>query len=185
MTWVYALDRRIWGGKVEANRYFATLSVLSALVMGACMGGGTVFREWFGWDTAPDAAAMGAALLLVWGWNLAESIVASKTGWIALSRSLLLWLILALAFAFGVVASVVVLFLVAAWVVLTFIGYALSGSGGRSRGGSGGSSSDDDPSIETSSGRRVSGTFAGDDFHGNDGQTYKRTGWGDSDWEKR
>lgn len=139
ITWFWNLDKRIWGDKIEANRYFATLSIMYAVLMGAFTGGGRVFSEWFGWNTATSIVAMGALLIFIWGVNLAESIVASRTAMVALWRSLLLLLILILAFVFGVVTSVVAIFLVSAWIVLSFIGYALRSSGGSGRRSGGGS----------------------------------------------
>lgn len=181
ITLFQVLERKIWGDRINANPYFATLSILAVALAGAISGGGRLFYEWFGWDLAMNNVAMAAFVVWVWGYDVAESIVAAQ-GWKpALGRSLLLLTMLILAFTIGAVVSVVVICVVAVWLVLLFISYALRSSGGRS----GGSSSDDDPSIELSSGRKVRGTFAGDDFHGSDGQTYKRTGWGSTDWEKK
>ncbi|WP_143029391.1 hypothetical protein [Alistipes timonensis] len=184
MTFFGAIERNIWGDKINANPYFATLSILAVMLAGAVAGGGRLFYEWFRWDMAMNNVAMAALIVWIWGYNVAESIIAAEDWKVALGRSLLLLPVLILAFVFGAVASVVVICLVILWLALMFISYALTSSGGRSGSRSGGSSSDDDPSIELSTGRKVSGTFAGDDFHGSDGKTYKRTGWGSSDWEK-
>lgn len=181
ITLFWILERKIWGDKINANPYFATLSILAVALAGAITGGGRLFYEWFGWDMAMNNVAMATLIVWVWGYDVAESIIAAQDWKSALGRSLLLLPVLVLAFAVGAAVSVVVICAVAIWLALLFIGSALKSLGGRS----GGTSSDDDSSIELPSGRKVSGTFAGDDFHGRDGQTYKRTGWGGNDWGKK
>ena len=139
ITLFWVLERKIWGDRVNANPYFATLSILAVALAGAISGGGRLFYEWFGWDMAMSNVAMAALIVWVWGYDVAESIVASQ-GWKpALGRSLLLLPILALAFAVGAVVSVVVICVIVVWLVLLFISYALESSGGRS-----GSRSSDD-----------------------------------------
>lgn len=130
ITWFWAWEKRIWGDKIETNCYLATLSILFAAVMGACLGGGRIFHEWFGWDSAPNVIAVGYLLILILGMNFCETVVASKPGWVILWRSLLVMTCILAAFAIGVIASVVVIFLVTAWLVLMLIGTLLSGSGG-------------------------------------------------------
>ena len=164
ITWFWAWEKRIWDDKIETNRYLATLSILFAAIMGAGLGGGRVFHELFCWDSAPNVVALGYLLILILGMNFCETVVASKPGWVILWRSLLVMVCILTAFAIGVIASVVVIFLVAAWLVLMLIGSLLSGLGRSSGRRSNGSSSDDGSSIELPSGRKVSGTFAGDDF---------------------
>lgn len=130
MTFFGAIERNIWGDKINANPYFATLSIISVLLAGAVSGGGRLFYEWFGWDMVMNNVAMAALIVWIWGYNVAESIVAAEDWKVALGRSLLLLPVLILAFAFGFIASVVVIFLVTAWVVLMLVGALLSGSGG-------------------------------------------------------
>lgn len=186
MTFFGALERKIWGDKINANPYFATLSILAVMLAGAVSGGGRLLYEWFGWDMAMNNVAMAALIVWVWGYDVAESIVAAEDWKAALGRSLLLLPVLILAFMFGAVASVMVICLVILWLALMFISHALTSSGGRSGSRSGRSSSDDDgSSIELSPGRKVSGTFVGDDFHAAGGKIYKRTGWGAYDWEAK
>lgn len=136
ITWFWDIDKRIWNDKIEANAYLATLSIMFVGLLGALSGGGRVFHEWFDWDTATNNVSMVALLILIWGLNLGESIIASKTALTALWRSLLLLVILLSVFAIGFIASVVVLFLVAAWVVLMVLSGALSGAS-KSSGGKG------------------------------------------------
>lgn len=143
ITWFWTWEKKIWGDKVNANQYFATLSILFAAMLGACVGGGMVFHEGFGWNTDTNLVAIGALLILLWGYNIAESIVASETAMIALWRSLLIMTCILMAFTIGVIASVVVIILVTIWFVLLLIGSLLSGSGhsssgNRSRGASDG-----------------------------------------------
>ena len=60
ITWFWNWEKRIWDDKVEANRYFATLSIMFVAVMGACVGGGRIFHEWINWDTDTNVVAVGA-----------------------------------------------------------------------------------------------------------------------------
>ncbi len=136
ITWFWAWEKRIWDDKVETNRYMATLSILFAAVMGACLGGGRVFYEWFGWDSVPNIVAQGYLLIVIVGMNLCESVIASRSGKVILWRSLLVAGCILAAFAIGVIASVVVIFLVTVWFVLSLIGSLLSGSGSRRSSGS-------------------------------------------------
>lgn len=130
INWFWVWEKRIWKEKINANPYFATLSISYAALVGACVGGGEIFHEWFGWNTDTSYPALGLLLILVWGCNVAESIIASKGTLMAVWRSLLILLCLALAFAVGFIASVVVIILVVAWLALMLVGSLLSGSGG-------------------------------------------------------
>ena len=103
MTFFGALERKIWGDKINANPYFATLSILAVMLAGAVSGGGRLFYEWFGWDMAMNNVAMAALIVWVWGYDVAESIVAAEDWKAALGRSLLLLPVLILAFVFGAV----------------------------------------------------------------------------------
>ncbi len=141
ITWFWPLEKQIWGQKINTNQYLATLSILFAAIMGACVGGGHIFHEWFEWNTAPDLMAIGYLLILIIGVNIFESIIAS-TGWVVLWRSLLILVCLVLAFAIGVIASVVVIFLTVAWLALMLVGSLLSGSGSSGSSRRSGSSSD-------------------------------------------
>ena len=67
MTFFGALERKIWGDKINANPYFATLSILAVMLAGAVSGGGRLFYEWFGWDMAMNNVAMAALIVWVWG----------------------------------------------------------------------------------------------------------------------
>lgn len=138
MMWFYALEKNIWKDRIEANRYFATLSILFAAVAGAMAGGGNTLESWFGWDTSLNSVAVLGVLIYVWGLNLAESIIAAQTAGAAVGRAAILLLAFAVVFAVGYVGAVVVLFLVAAWLVLMFVGGMASqalkgGSSGKNR----------------------------------------------------
>lgn len=86
MTFFGALERKIWGDKINANPYFATLSILAVMLAGAVSGGGRLFYEWFGWDMAMNNVAMAALIVWVWGYDVAESIVAAEDWKAALGR---------------------------------------------------------------------------------------------------
>ena len=182
ITWFWNWEKRIWDDKVEANRYFATLSIMFVAVMWACVGGGRIFHEWFNWDTDTNVVAVGALLILIWGYNLAESIVASKTAMTALWRSLLVLVCLVGFFAFGVVASVVVIVLVIGYLILLVVSGVLSAGGKSGRGGLFSDQQveqygyDENGSQHTM--RNIGGGYARDDY----GRRWKNAGG--SNWEK-
>lgn len=141
-TLFHALERKIWGEKIHANPYFATISIFAAALAGALFGGGRLFYEWFDWDVAVGNVAAAAFVVVVWGYDVAESIIACESWKAALGRSALLLPVLVLAFVIGAVVSVVVIVVVvvvlAVWFMALFAGQALKGSGGRSSGRSSG-----------------------------------------------
>ena len=138
MTWFWNWEKSIWGDKIETNRYFATLSIMFVAVMGVFCGSGDTLRSWFDWDTAISNLVACGMLIFIWGLNVCESIMASMSASAMLGRSLMLLAVLVAAFFIGYVASVIVLFLVATWVVLTFASGMVSGAlnGGSSPSGS-------------------------------------------------
>ncbi len=125
--------------KINSNPYFATLSLWFVLFVGILTGGGQVIGGWFSKDDIqPDNVAMIALVLFVWCANMGESVVASPNARIAIFRSLLLLLYMAVALVLGYVGSVVLLFLVLIVLVVFFlsggIGALLKGAGGSSSG---------------------------------------------------
>ncbi len=122
----YAIDKRLWGDDIYTNRYLATLSLLFVALLGAMQGGGSILNSWFGWDVEMNIISTIGLSILVFGYNLFESIVSAKPK-IAILRSLLIFVCFIAAFVLGYVLAAVVLFAVAAIVVLGFIGAALGG----------------------------------------------------------
>lgn len=126
LNFFYAIDKRFWGDDIYTNRYLASLSLLFVALLGAMQGGGSILNSWFGWDVEMNILTTIELSILVFGYNLFESIVSAKPK-IAILRSLLILLCFVAAFVLGYVFAAVVLFAVAAIVVLGFIGAALGG----------------------------------------------------------
>lgn len=112
ITFFHALEAKIWKDEVEANPYLATLSILVVAVSGALVGGSHTLRNWFEWNFYVSMIGTIGACIFLWGYNLAESILASKTALIAILRSLLLLVLMAVAFCLGYAAAVVVITIV-------------------------------------------------------------------------
>lgn len=126
LNFFYAIDKRFWGDDIYTNRYLASLSLLFVALLGAMQGGGSILNSWFGWDVEMNILTTIELSILVFGYNLFESIVSAKPK-IAILRSLLILLCFVAAFVLGYVFAAIVLFAVAAIVVLGFIGAALGG----------------------------------------------------------
>lgn len=122
----YAIDKHLWGDEIYTNRYLATLSLLFVALLGAMQGGGSILNSWFGWDVEMNILTTIELSILVFGYNLFESIVSAKPK-IAFLRSLLTFVCFVAAFALGYLLAVVVIFAVAAIIVFWFIGAALGG----------------------------------------------------------
>lgn len=126
LNFFYAIDKRFWGEDIYSNRYLASVSLLFVALLGAMQGGGSILNSWFGWDVEMNILTTIELSILVFGYNLFESIVSAKPK-IAILRSLLILLCFVAAFVLGYVFAAVALFAVAAIVVLGFIGAALGG----------------------------------------------------------
>ena len=104
-TFMYTLDQRLWNGWVEANRYFATLSVLLVTIMGAYAGNGHSLRhmlnDLLGWNTQGSLLAGIAMAIIIYGINLGESIIASDNIDVKLQRPCFHALAFAAAFLIG------------------------------------------------------------------------------------
>lgn len=122
----YAIDKRFWGDDIYTNRYLASLSLLFVALLGAMQGGGSILNSWFGWDVEMNIISTIGLSILVFGYNLFESIVSAKPK-IAILRSLLILLCFVATFVLGYVFAAVALFAVAAIVILGFISAALGG----------------------------------------------------------
>lgn len=181
ITFFYALEEHIWNEKVEANKYLATLSILFVAILGGIVGGGNTFAEMFNWDTAPSLLSILSVCILVWGANVAESIIASANGWVALGRSALMLLVMAVAFALGFLLAVVVIIIVCLILILLFASGALKGA--LSGGGSGSSSSNREEyeELDFGLGNKVRGrsSWDGNTFNADNGDTYHKVdgGW--------
>ena len=103
-TFMHTADLAFWHEKMNTNRYFATVSVLFALLAGIITPRAhSSVRDWLArsflkWEVYPSfLAAIGVMILLV-TLNVGESIIGSKNFVSGLLRSL--WMTIAIAFAF-------------------------------------------------------------------------------------
>lgn len=122
---------KIWGDKVSANNWLLPLSVLAAALTGVVFGGGMIFQS----VSNTTLIGVGGSLIMIWGYNLAESIIASSTPLVAFGRSVLTLVTIVAVFVLSCVASVVVLVIIAlllvAFIMLFFASKGLSGGGGK------------------------------------------------------
>lgn len=126
ISWFWAWEKSIWKEKIEANRYFATLSVLFAALVGACVGGGNTLHSWFDWELQSSSLAVSGLLLFIWSLNLAESIMAAEDVAVAALRALLVSVCLAVAYGIGYLGSIVILGLIAIYVIFTLFSVAVT-----------------------------------------------------------
>lgn len=126
ITFFYYWEEKMWDEKVNANKYFATLSILMAAIIGALTGGGSALKGMFGFDTEISTTASIGLCILMWGLNMAESIVASTDVWTTVKRSLLMLVCIAGAYFAGFLLAVVVIILVAI-VIAIFVGITVLG----------------------------------------------------------
>lgn len=126
ITFFYYWEEKLWDKKVDANKYFATISILMAAIFGALTGGGNALKGFFGTDTEISTTASIGMCILLWGVNMAESIVASTDAWTAFKRSLLMMGCIAGAYIAGFLLAVVVIIIVAI-VIAIFIGITILG----------------------------------------------------------
>lgn len=157
------IENRFWLDKVNSNRYFASISILFVLLTGILSGSGQVLGAWFRWDIATNNIAMIGLTLYIWGLNVGESAIASKSIGVAVGRSLLLLAYMLGALVLGYVGSVVLLFLVLILLVVFLlsggIGGLLKGAGGAS--GSSSSTKPDQFGYDGSSAYKLEDTGGG------------------------
>ena len=138
LSYIYNIEKKIWGEQTNPNRYLATFIILLAAIMGAFLGGSEFLNEMFNWDikSLTLTASIGMLIFLI-AYNVAESIIATETANVATLRSLILSGFVILAFVIGVVASVIILLavtiFVAIYIIITAIQIAL-GNGVGSKG---------------------------------------------------
>ncbi len=130
LSYILFIDK-IWGEKVSANNWLLPLSVLAAALSGIVFGGGMIFQS----VSNTTLIGVGGSLIMIWGYNLAESIIASSTPLVAFGRSVLTLVTIVAVFVLSCVASVVVLVVIAlllvAFIMLFFASKGLFGGGGK------------------------------------------------------
>lgn len=123
-TFMYTLDRRLFGEKMESNRYFGTLCILFVAVLGGCTYKGSFIIKDFidnviDWNVGHSIIAAIAISFILWGLCLAESIVASSSILATIERTLIYLGIMVAAFLIGAfVSDALVLYVTIAILVL-------------------------------------------------------------------
>lgn len=126
ITFFNSIEEKLWGEKVEANKYFATLCVLCIALLGAWHTAGSFLSSAL--DAPTEMSVFRALLLLAYLWvlNIAESVLACKDTKTATLRSLLVLGAFVCAYIVGVILGVIVIIIVC--IVLVVIGlYFLMG----------------------------------------------------------
>ena len=107
-TFMHTADRAFWHGKMETNRYFATVSVLFALLAGIVTTGHTSgILEWLvfsflKWNIYPSLKAAIGMLIVLIVLNVCESIFGAKSFASGLLRSIWVTIAISIAFILGV-----------------------------------------------------------------------------------
>lgn len=133
ISFFYVLDKEIWKDKIEPNQYLATLSILLVALGGALYGAHDMIRgtNFSGFLNVSLIGTIGGCIIL-WGLNVTESIIASKSPVTSFLRSILLLCVFALSVALGYVASGIIMCIVAivaGLVMISFFTTALVGTG--------------------------------------------------------
>lgn len=176
LTFFYYWEEKLWDDKVNANKYFGTISLLMVAIIGAFTGGGNALKSMFDMNTDLSVIASGGLCILICGLNIGESIVASADAWTAFKRSMLMLLCIAATYFISGVLAVLVIIVVTAvvaiWLGLTLLGGLLNSS--SSSGGGGGSQASPER-YDTEDGPQ-SGNMSIDErtLYGDNGKTYHR-----------
>lgn len=158
LSFYITLENKVFGSKVNANRYFATILILFCLLLGAI----TTMSSFFGKNpTVTDSIIIGSLQLL--GFAIAESIMVSDTAGTAVKRALLLCGLMLAALIVGVLTSIVAVF-IAALFIFAFLLNIIFGSGLK-------------VSVRDNDGRKHTLTDMGLMGHVDEsGHTYEKTG---------
>lgn len=133
LTWFWKIDKSIWKDNIDTNPYFGSLCLVFAAFTGACQGGGGILNNWFGWNMEPELNVSLTLMLVVYMYNLGESLIFTTKISQGVLRALLFLAALSLAFAVGYILAVVVLVAVAAIVVIYVVGSIMLGNPHKSR----------------------------------------------------
>ena len=178
LTFFYYFEERLWDKKVNANKYFGTISIWMVAIIGAFTGGGNALNSMFDLNTEFSVISSGGLCILICGLNIGESIVASTDAWTAFKRSMLILVCIAVTFfisgLLAVLVIIVISIVVTVWLGLTLLGGVLNSS---SSSGGGGGSQEREEKYDTEDGYQ-SGKMSIDEhtLYGNNGKTYKREG---------
>lgn len=182
LSFFNVIERNIWGDKIDTNPYLATLSILFIALMGACNGGSEYINDLIETNiyTPPVTATLGF-LILLFGFNLTESIIATDSAKIATLRALMLLFIHPVAYVLGYVLSVIMLVIITIIVAIAlFIMLIKAMLGGGVSGGGKKIVLDDGTVLRNGQSDLLGGgaSFDGDDgsrYHTDDGQTFRKS----------
>ena len=123
---LYNLEKKIWGEQTNPNKYLATTTIILSAVIGALVSGCEYLNDLFNWHiNSPTLTATFSLIILICGYNIAESIIATSTAKVATLRALMMTGFVILAFIVGAVASFIILLIITIIVVvfllITFI----------------------------------------------------------------
>ena len=171
---LYTLDKNIWDEQINPNKYFATVTLLCCTLIGILWGSSNYLAEMFDWDIKITLTSSLASVIVLTGYNIAESIIAAETAKIATLRSLMMTGFMILGFVAGLVGSVILLviltIIIGFYFIILVIKIALGGSAGGSGGGSGKIILNDGTVLTNKQSDLIG---FGSSYTGNDGHKYR------------
>jgi hypothetical protein len=137
-TILHTLDKNIWGEHINSNKYLATITLLFCTLFGVILGGGNYLGDLFDWNINISTTASIASVIVLIGYNIAESIIAADSAKIAALRALMMCGIMILGFVAGLVGSVILLIIltiiIGIYIIILVLKLALFGEdGGREK----------------------------------------------------
>ncbi len=137
-TILHTLDKNIWGEHINSNKYLATITLLFCTLFGVILGGGFYLGDLFDWNINISTTASIASVIVMIGYNIAESIIAADSAKIAALRALMMCGIMILGFVAGLVGSVILLIIltiiIGIYIIILVLKLALFGEdGGREK----------------------------------------------------
>lgn len=179
---IHAIDKSIWGDKMNSNRYFASITLLFCTILGAVLGGYSYLDSMIDLNINISFASCLCGLVTLVGLNIAESIMAATDADTAVLRSLLVSLLLVVGFGLGVLSSVIMLVIITIilgiYLLIVFISMLLGGT--PSTGGRGKKVILEDGTVLTNGQSDLLGggvSYRGDDgntYHSNDGENFEQ-----------
>lgn len=124
ISFFHFIEEKLWGDKVNANKYFATLSILFAAMIGACHTEAAYSLPLLRWNIDFPTQLLLILAVYLWMVNTAESVFACKEIETACLRSLLILLALGLAYGAGIFLGTVALVIVIT-ILFLFAFYAI------------------------------------------------------------
>lgn len=164
LTFFWSIDEKLWKDQINTNRYFATISLLLVALCGAVQGGGGMLANLFDWNTEINPVGNLGFVILLFGLNAYESLIASEKISIALCRCGLLLVVMGATLALSFIMAGIIILLIAAIVAIWLIGAVFSAAifGGPDKG-----------TITDSFGRKVKlKKNMWGEYEGSDGEIY-------------